>query len=142
MAKDRILGSSTTLEIYTNVGGMLQIEVDSFTARPTHTNKQWHPLGEVGQRTQTVYVGYEMDFKTGKIDSQVRDFFNYIDGELLAGRPAPRVRVVETIKHFDGNNEVWIYPDAVLSDFSGDTSSADDEIKESFKGYCTTRVKG
>jgi hypothetical protein len=142
MAKDRILGSATTLEIYTNVGGMLTIEVDSFSARSVHSQKQWHPLGEIGQRTQTVYVGYELDFKTGKIDSQVRDFFNYIDSELLAGRPAPRVRVVETIKHFDGNNEVNVYPDTVLADYQGDTSSADDEIKETFKGYCTTKVTG
>lgn len=141
MAKDRILGSSATIELYTP-NGLLTIEVDSFTANQKHTTKQWHPLGEVAERQQMIYVGWDLDFKTGKIDSQIANFFNYIDQQLLSGQPAPRVRVVQTIKHFDGNNEVWVFPDALVFGYQGDTSNAEDEIKETFKGSCSTRIAG
>jgi hypothetical protein len=141
-AKDRILGSSAKIELYTSNSGLMTIEVDSFTASQKHTTKNWHPLGEVGERQQLIYVGWDLDFKTGKIDSQITDFFNAIDQVLLAGQPAPRVRVTETIQHLDGNIETWVFPDAILFGYQGDASNAEDEIKESFKGSCSKRIKG
>jgi hypothetical protein len=142
MAKDRILGSSAKIEIYRNDGNLMTIEVDSITSNQKHDQKTWHPLGEIGERQQTIYKGWELDFKTGKIDDQISSFFGYIDDQLLAGKPSPRVRVTETIEHFDGTNEIWIYPDVVLSGYSSDKADSEDEIKENFKGSCTKRVKG
>lgn len=121
---------------------MISAEVDSFTATPQHDKKKFHPLGEIGERTQLVYKGYDLDFKVGKIDDQIALLFYNIDIALLSGLPAPRVRVTQTIKHFDGSNEIWFYPDVVLADYKSDASNAEDEIKEDFKGYCTTKVKG
>lgn len=141
MAKDRILGSSAKVELYTATG-VLAIEIDSFSATAKHDMKMWHPLGEIGERQQLIYKGWELDFKTGKIDAQIANFFYAIDQALLAGQSAPRVRVTETIKNFDGNNEIWIYPDVVLSGYKGDASNSEDEIKEEFKGQCTLRIKG
>lgn len=142
MAKDRILGSSAKIELYRSDGTLMTIEVDSFTATQKHELKQWHPLGEVGERSQVIYKGWEMDFKTGKIDDQITAFFAYIDSQLLAGKPAPRCRVTQTIEHFDGNFEVFIFPDTALYGYASDNSNAEDEIKENFKGACTVRVKG
>lgn len=142
MAKDRILGSSAKIELYQASGAVISAEVDSFTATPQHDKKKFHPLGEIGERTQLVYKGYEMDFKIGKTDDQIAVLFYAIDQALLAGQPAPRVQVTQTIKHFDGNVEIWKYPDTVLADYKSDASNSEDEIKEDFKGYCTTRVKG
>jgi hypothetical protein len=141
MAKDRILGSSAKIELYASTG-VLSIEVDSFQKNQKHEIKTWHPLGEVAERQQLIYKGWDMDFKTGKIDSQIARFFDAIDQELLAGRPAPRVRVTETITQFDGNTEVWIYPDTILYGYGGDASNSEDEIKENFKGACSKRMKG
>lgn len=141
MSKDRILGSSAKIELYAP-NGLLTIEVDSFTKNQRHDMKQWHPLGEIGERQQLIYKGWDMDFKTGKIDSQIADYFNAVDQALLAGQPAPRVRVTETIKHFDGNNETWIYPDTLLYGFNQSTGNAEDEIGETFKGSSTTRIRG
>lgn len=141
MPKDRILGSSATIELYAPTGRMV-IEVDSFTATQKHEVKSWHPLGNVPQRDQLIYKGWELDFKTGKIDDQVTSFFSMVDQMLLNGQAAPRVRVTETIQHFDGTQEIWIYPDSVLYQYKGDASNAEDEIKEEFKGSCGTRVKG
>lgn len=140
-AKDRILGSAAKIELFTATG-VISAEVDSFNATPQHDKKKYHPLGEIGERTQLVYKSYELDFKIGKTDDQIALLFQAIDQALLAGQPAPRVRVTETIKHFDGNNEVWIYPDTVLADYKRAADNSEDEIKEDFKGYCTTRVKG
>lgn len=142
MGKDRILGSAAKIEIFKASGGVMAIEVDSFSATQKHDQKQWHPLGQIGERQQLIYKGWDLDFKTGKIDDQVSAFFDTIDVALLAGQPAPRVRVVETIKHFDGNNETWVYTDVVLSGYKKDASTSDDEIKEEFKGSCTLRIKG
>lgn len=142
MAKDRILGSSALIELYNPDGSVVSTEVDSFTANQKHEIKVWHPLGQVGERQQVIYKGWDMDFKTGKIDAQIANFFYALDQALLAGQTSPRVRVTETIKHFDGSVEIWIYPDSVLYNYAKDSSNAEDEIKENFKGACTTRVKG
>lgn len=142
MAKDRVLGSSAKIELYQANGSVISTEVDSFTATQKHEIKTWHPLGEVGERQQVIYKGWDMDFKTGKIDSQMAALFNAMDQALLAGQPAPRVRVTQTITHFDGTVETWIFPDAILYNYAQDSSNAEDEIKENFKGGCTTRIAG
>lgn len=141
MAKDRILGSSAKLELYTTTG-VIAAEVDSFTASQKHEIKTWHPLGEVGERQQLIYKGWDMDFKIGKSDAQIANFFDAIDQALLAGKTAPRVRVTNTIQHFDGTNEVWVYPDSIVYGYKTDASNSEDEIKEDFKGACTKRTKG
>jgi hypothetical protein len=141
MAKDRILGSSAKLELYLP-NGVLVTEVDSFTATQKHEIKTWHPLGEIGERQQVIYKGWDLDFKTGKIDGSISAFFDAIDQALLAGKPAPRVRVTNTITHFDGTVETWIYPDTILYNYAADESNSEDEIKENFKGACTKRIKG
>jgi hypothetical protein len=142
MAKDRILGSSALIELYNADGTVLTTEVDSFSATQKHTLKQWHPLGEIGEREQVIYKGWEMDFKTGKIDAQIANFFNALDQALQAGQASPRVRVTQTIKHFDGSVETWIFPDAVIYGYKQDAANSEDEIKEEFKGSCTNRVQG
>lgn len=142
MSKDRILGSSAKIDLFRNDGKLMSIETDSFTANQKHEIKTWHPLGQVGERQQLIYKGWDMDIKTGKIDDQIASFFAYIDEQLLAGKPSPRVRITQTIEHFDGNKEVWIYPDTIIYGYGSDTSNAEDEIKENFKGACTLRVKG
>lgn len=142
MASDRILGSSALLELYQANGEVITTEVDSFTSSQKHEIKVWHPLGEVGERQQIIYKGWDMDFKTGKVDAKISNFFNAIDQELLAGRPAPRVRVTQIINHFDGTKEKWIYPDAVIYGYQGDASNSEDEIKENFKGASSKRIPG
>jgi|SRR5579875_638005 len=141
MAKDRILGSSAKIELYTS-SGVISAEVDSFTATQKHEIKTWHPLGEVGERQQVIYKGWDMDFKMGKTDAQIANFFNAMDQALLAGKTSPRVRVTQTILHFDGTKETWVYPDTVLYNYKSDASNSEDEIKEDFKGACTKRIKG
>lgn len=141
MSKDRILGSSARIELIDN-GVVMSIELDSFSKSQKHEIKTRHPLGSIGEHHQVIYKGWEMDFKLGKVDSQVADFFNKIDEALLAGKTAPRVTVIETVKHFDGQDEVWKYPDTVLHGYKGDASNAQDEIKEEFKGACNKRIKG
>lgn len=142
MAKDRILGSSATIQFVQANGQIISTEVDSMTATQKHEIKAWHPLGEIGERQQVIYKGWDLDFKTGKIDSSIANFFNALDQALLAGQTSPRVRVTQTIKHFDGSKEIWIYPDSVLYNYTQDASNSEDEIKENFKGTCTTRVAG
>lgn len=142
MSKDRVLGSSAVIELYQSNGQVISTEVDSCTANQKHELKQWHPLGQVGERSQVIYKGWSLDFKTGKIDAQIANFFNALDQALLAGQTSPRVRVTQTITHFDGSKEIWIYQDAVLYGYSSAADNAEDEIKENFKGECTTRIAG
>jgi hypothetical protein len=141
MSKDRILGSSAKIELFT-ANGVMAIEVDAFTKTQKHEIKARQPLGYVGEHHQVVYKGWDLDFKLGKVDSQVAEFFDAIDQSLLNGQSTPRVRVVETVKHFDGVDEVWVYPDTVLYGYKSDTANAADEIKEEFKGACNRRIKG
>lgn len=141
MSKDRILGSSAKIELVTS-NGVMAIEVDSFSKTQKHEVKARQPLGYVGEHHQVVFKGWDMDFKLGKVDSQVSEFFDAIDQALLNGQATPRVRVVETVNHYDGTDEVWVYPDTVLYGYKQDIATAADEIKEEFKGVCNRRMKG
>ncbi|MBL0386227.1 hypothetical protein JJB07_06120 [Tumebacillus sp. ITR2] len=143
MSKDRILGSAARIELIPGNGkAVMTIEVDGFTKTQKHEIKSRNPLGYVGEHHQVVYKGWELDFKLGKVDTQVSEFFKTLDDALLSGTSVPRVTVIETIKHFDGSNEVWVYPETVLHSYKSDAANAADEIKEEFKGACNRRVRG
>lgn len=141
MAKDRILGSNYALTLYDPIAGVLTVDLDSVSATSNHKEKQNQPLGSVPQRTQLIFQNYSLDISAGKTDDTLALMFDRIDTALLAGQPSPRFVITETIKHFDGTNEVWAYQDVVLSGYKSDASNAADEIKETFKGTASKKVK-
>ena len=142
MSQDRILGNSVQIEIYSTSGPISFGEIDSFTATPQHTEKKFHPLGQVAEHAQIIYQSYKLDFKGGRINGDLDAIQEAIDTALLAGQAAPRYRVTETITYYDGTITTWIYDNALIYNLKDDVSNAADEIKLEMTGWAPTRVRG
>jgi hypothetical protein len=142
LAQDRVLGSSATIAFYGPNGPVVFAEVDGFKATRKSTQKQFQPLGQVGERTQDIYQGWTFDCHGAVIDPSYDDIVDQIDQAALNGQKNMRFRVTETIQYYDGTTRTWVYPDAVLFGFDKDISAANSEIKWTFKGEAQTRIPG
>lgn len=142
MSKDRILGSSTVLQIYGPSGPVPFLEIDSFTAKNAETMEKRRPLGQVPPHPQVIYGGWELTLKGGKVDESWDQASASNDEALLAGQSAPRYRIVDTTIHMDGHAEVWNYEDVVLHGFNRDAVKSDDEIKVDCSGFSPRRTAG
>lgn len=141
-AQDRVLGSQATIAFYGPNGPVNFAEVDSCKVTRRSSQKQWQPLGQVGQRTQDIFEGYELDLSGAVIDPTYDDIVDQIDQNALNGQRNMRFRVTETTTYYDGTVKTYVYPDTVLYGFDKDISSAAGEIKWTIKGQCTTRTIG
>lgn len=139
---DRILGEKVTVAFYGPNGPVNFMECDKLTPNRKSSQKQFQPLGQVGERTQDVYEGWEFDVEGGIVDPAYDDIVYQIDQAALNGQKNMRFRVTETTTYYDGTVRTWVYPEAVLYDFKKDIKSAKDDITWSFKGAAQTRVQG
>jgi hypothetical protein len=141
-AQDRVLGSSAKIAFYGPNGPVTFAEVDTFKSTRKSTQKQFQPLGEVGEHTQDIYQGWSFDFSGGVIDPSFDDIVDQIDQAAQNGQKNLRFRVTETTTYYDGTQRVWVYPDSVLFGFDKDISAANSEIKWTGKGEAQKRIPG
>jgi len=139
-SSDRIIGSCVTLSLYTSSGTVDLAEIDSFTAKARHDKKTYKPLGQFEDHEQTIYKGYDLTFKGGKIDSSWDSLQADIDTALLAGESAPTYTVKEVTTFYDGTTKTWVYKNVVLHGFEIDAAASGDEIKCSFTGFAPYRT--
>lgn len=141
-AADRVLGSAVTIALYGPNGPQPFGECDSFKSTRKSSQKANQPLGQVGERTQDIYEGWEHDYSGAVIDSTYDDLVDQIDQAAQSGQKNLRFRVTETTTYYDGTVKVWVWPDTVLFGFDKDDKSAKDDVTWSFKGAAQTRVRG
>ncbi|MCF8566912.1 hypothetical protein LLE49_19520 [Alicyclobacillus tolerans] len=141
-SQDRILGSSATVAIYGPNGPVNVMEVDSCKETRKSSQKQFQPLGEVGEHTQDIYEGYELNFSGGVVDPSYDDLVDQVDQAAMNGQQNLRFRVTQTIEYYGGTTVTYVYPNTVLYGFEKDSKSAKDDITWSFKGASRTRTKG
>lgn len=142
MSKDRVLGSSCSIDVYGTSGPVPFGEMDSFNAEPEHELKKFHPIGQVEEHNQLIYKGYKLSFKGGKINGDLDKIQEAIDSALLAGQSTPRYRITQTTILTDGTVEKWIYDNALIYNLKTDVSNAEDEIKQDLSGWAPRRVRG
>lgn len=141
-AQDRVLGSSVKIAFYGPSGPVNFMESDSFKPDRQSSQKKYQPLGQVGQRTQDIFEGWEFEVSGAVVDPSYDDIIDQIDQAALNGNKNMRFRVTETTHYYDGTSKTWVYPDSVLYGFGKDAKSAADEVTWSFKGSSQTRIKG
>lgn len=141
-AQDRVVGSSAKIALYGPNGPVPFAEVDSCKETRKSSQKAFQPLGEVGERTQDIYEGYELDFSGAVIDPSYDDIIDQIDQAAQNGKPNVRFRVTQSITYYDGSVKTYVYPDTVLYGFDKDIASAKDEIKWTCKGSAQKRQAG
>lgn len=142
MSKDRVLGSSAMIAVYSKNGPIPVGEIDKFEAQEELEQLTHQPLGQVGEEKQLVYKGWKFTCSGGKVDHALADLFAAQDAELLQGKPASRYLITQTIRHYDGYEEIWKYPDALLFGFKQSAGAAKEEMKEDFEGWARLRIPG
>lgn len=142
MSQDRILGSATQLQIYGPNGPVNLAELDSFNADDQSELKKQRPLGQVKPHGQLVYGGWNLSFKGAKVNDDWDQIQYANDQALLAGRAAPRYRIVDSTTWYSGNVETWIYDDVLIHNFKADKANSGDEIKQDFTGFAAERKQG
>ncbi len=142
MSQDRILGSATQLQIYGPNGPVNLAELDSFNADDQSELKKQRPLGRLEPHGQVVYGGWSLSFKGAKVNDDWDQIQYANDQALLAGRAAPRYRIVDSTTWYSGNVESWIYDDVLLYNFKVDKANSGEEIKLNFTGFASKRKQG
>ena len=142
MSQDRVLGSSVVVDMYLPSGPLTINELDSFTPDRKSSQKQFQPLGQIGERTQDIPGNWELSFSGGIVDSEFDAFVQQIEDAGQAGQANIRAMVKETTTYYDGSVVTYVWPDTVLYNFKKEASSAKDEIKYSFSGAAQKRIPG
>lgn len=144
--QDRVLGSAVVLQIFGSTGavpGPISLgEVDEFSAKSKSTLHETHPLGNVQPHGQLIYGGYDLSFKFGTVDDSVHALCDANDLALLAGQPAPRYQIVETITYRDGTSTTITYRNVLLYNFDLQAAMSNEEVKQNVEGFAATRDSG
>jgi hypothetical protein len=135
MGKARVQSSSATLHILDEKGTPIKVgDVLSFNVNSLGELKTHQAAGEDEFVSQEVFRGYEMSFEGAKTDGDAAMMFAAQDAQTGAGGRSPYYIVKETVKHYDGTVEIWVYENVTLHGYNGQTPNLSD-LGESFKGF-------
>lgn len=141
MAKARVLGNQAVIQITQPNGSVISVgEVDKFSAKSLSDVMKSHPLGDGEITSQIVFKGWDLEFEGGLVDFQlIEDILQLQDVQTANKGRSPYVTVVQTITYFDGTTAQYKYNNVTLSEYSLDASSAEEQVKQSFKGFCGSK---
>lgn|GEM_PF-6033824 len=142
MGQDRILGSSVVVDLYLPTGPLVINELDSFTSDRKSSQKQFQPLGQVGERTQDIPGHWELSLTGAIVDTGFDAYVQQVESAGQAGQQNIRAVVKETTTYYSGAVVTYVWADTVLYNFKKEDTSAKDEIKYSFTGAAQTRTQG
>jgi len=142
MSKDRVLGSSATIQVYGTSGPVPYGELDGFDAEPEHELKKFHPLGQKEEHAQMIYKGWKLSFKGAKVNGDWDAIQAAQDAALLAGKVAPKYRIVDTVIYDNGNVETWVYDNAILYGLKTNKDNAEEDVKQEMSGFAPKRTRG
>lgn len=141
MSKARVQKNQAKLIVHSAILNIpiFSSEIDSFKATSTTTVHKSRPAGYALERATPVYGGYDLSFDGGKVDWEMAHFYWLQDNNLRAGKMPPSIYISETIFHYGGAIENYIYKDVVL--FGKEISIAD-EVSNSIQGFASMREQG
>lgn len=143
MGKARVYGNSVKLFIHSQ-DTLLPIplgELDSFSARSLTSVHKSRPTGYINVRATLKYDGWDLSFDGGKVDWALCHFYWLQDNKLRANQLQPDFFISETIFHFNGAIENYVYQGVTL--FGLDlTRAGEDELKEKINGFAAVRALG
>lgn len=148
MGKPRIYGNNArllfcpeaTLIIPVPLVGIPIGEVEEFKAKGTTKIIKSRPAGFINEGTTLQYGGYDLSFKLGKVDWGLAHEVWLQDQALRSGDTPPEWAIEETIKHYNGAEEKYIYRHVNL--FGVDFGRAEFDCNESIEGFAPWRDIG
>lgn len=141
MGKARVYGSNAKIYVKTDDGTDVKVgEVDKFSAKSLAELKKSQPLGEKLPASNLVHAGWELSFEGGKVDANTAALFHSQDKQIVEGLRAPYFQVVQEVKYYDGNVDVYSFEDVTLHGYSLDAAGAMEELGEKFEGFAAKRT--
>jgi len=138
MGKARVLGSKAVLKVLNPVDqSEIQVgEVDKFTATSQAEVKKSQPLGQGYITSQQVFKGWELSLEAGKVDWKMAlEIVAANDLQTVQTGRSAQYSVTQTITYYDGSIETWLYKDVTFYGYEMSAESAEEEVKESIKGF-------
>lgn len=148
MGKPRIYGSNArllfcpeaTLIVPVPLLGIPIGECEEFKAKSTTKAIKSRPAGFINEQVTLQYGGYELSFKFGKVDWALAHQTWLQDQALRSGDTPPEWAIEETIKHYNGAEEKYIYRHVNL--FGVDFNRAEWDCDEKVEGFAPWRDIG
>lgn len=142
MGKARIVGNNAIISIHSQalLTPIPLGEIDSFKAKSLTTVNKSRPIGFQNTRATLQYGGYDLSFEIGKVDWALGHYYWLQDRTLRGGELPPELFINETIYHYDGTIENYVYNGVTLFDF--DISRAIDDCNERIQGFAASRDSG
>jgi hypothetical protein len=141
--KPRILGRHVNLLLFSDDFNMpIDIgELDEFSATSSTEIIKTRPVGYFLQGVTTKYAGYELSFKIGKTNPLIEKLNYLIEKDLLKSKQPPNFYILETIRHYDGTIENWIYKNVTLYGLDIKTSGEGD-YEQNINGFAAYKELG
>lgn len=142
MGKARILGNNCILLMQSASTGLpIPIgEIDAFGAKSNTKIITSRPIGYIIEGATIQYGSWSLTFDSGKVDWSLAHFYWLQDSALLKGNIQPNFNISQTITHYDGTVESYVYEDVTL--FGLDFTASIDEIREKIEGFSPKRRIG
>lgn len=141
--KPRILGRHVNLLLFSDdfhipidIG-----ELDEFSATSSTEIIKTRPVGYSLQGVTTKYAGYELSFKIGKTNPFIERLNYLTEKDLIRSKQPPKFYILETIRHYNGTIENWMYKSITL--FGLDTNiTGEGGYEQSIKGFAAYKELG
>jgi hypothetical protein len=143
MGEARVNGSNAQL-IIASQSLLLPIplgEIDSFEAESQTSIIKTRPVGFTNERATLNYGGWDLSFSGGKVDWARAHFYWLQDMRIRNGKLPPSLCIWQTIEHYNGSQEQYIYKNVVLFGLKF-TASGVEEVQESMSGFASARSIG
>lgn len=142
MGKARVSGRNVHLLLHSQdlLAPIPLGEIDTFKAKSRTSIIVSRPNGFINPGATVQYGAWDLSFETGKVDWSLAHFYWLQDRELRSGNLLPRFFITETIFHYNGAVENYVYDSVTL--YGLDLSKGADEVKESIQGFSPYRTTG
>jgi hypothetical protein len=112
-------------------------ELDSFKATSSTSIIKSRPIGFINEQATLQYGGWDLSFDGGKVDWSLAHYYWLQDRQLRAGGVEPEIMISETVLHYNGAIEQYLYKGVTIFGLESDKG---EEVKESAKGFSSYRI--
>lgn len=142
MGKARVSGRNVHLLLHSQdlLAPIPLGEIDTFKAKSRTSIIVSRPNGYINQGATVQYGGWDLSFEGGKVDWSLAHFYWLQDQELRSGNLLPKFFITETVFHYNGAIENYVYGNVTL--YGLDLSRSSQEVKDSIHGFSPFRNMG
>ena len=143
MGKARVNGNHVQLLIFNqqNLAPLFLGELDNFQATSQTSIIKSRPIGFIQEGVTHNYGGWDLSFDGGKVDWALCHYYWLQDQKLRKRRVPPQLMIIESVEHYNGALEQYVYKNVSLYGLDLQRP-AGDTLTETMKGFAANRTLG